>query len=296
MTIQELSQKIGISLGYLSILHIHHDKYYKTYYIKKKYGNKQRLIASPNYEIKAIQSWLLRNILNKVEISDRATGFVSQKNIKDNATYHQEKKFILCVDIVDFFPSIKKDKILERLKLVLNDSDLAYFVSEICTYQNYLPQGGVTSPILSNIVFKPIDDEIKNLCDESGIVYSRYADDLCFSSNYSKELLEIKEKISIILRDQGFELNEDKTRLMTGKYKKIVTGLYLNSGNITVGRFRKRYVRSALYNYYIKKDTNINMNEIYGMISFISGIENDYKFKVKKYIKSLIIKSKLTLN
>ena len=92
--IKDISHKIGLSSNYLILLLIYHNKYYKTHFIKKRYGNQKRLIASPNYEIKAIQSWILRNHLENIKISDRATGFVRGKNIKMNASFHIGQKFI----------------------------------------------------------------------------------------------------------------------------------------------------------------------------------------------------------
>lgn len=290
MELTELSSGIGVSSGYLSFLLHHHDKYYKTFYIKKRKGKKQRLIATPNYEIKAIQGWLLRNYLDKIEICDRATGFVKKKGIKENARYHLGQKYIMCLDIKDFFPSIDKSRIYKVLLNRLNDDYLSYFISEISTFKDTLPQGGVTSPVLSNIVFNSQDDEIKKICNETNINYSRYADDLCFSSNYFRNLSDLQPKISKIIQDGGFKLNDDKTRFMSGKHKKMVTGLFLNEDRLTVGRRRKRNVRAALHNFIVKNDTDVNINEVYGMISFISDIDNNYKVNIKQYIQQLYIK------
>lgn len=291
--IEQIASKIGISSGYLLILLYHHDHYYKTFYLKKRNSNKLRLIASPNYEIKAIQSWILRNYLSKVDISDRATGFVPKKNIKENAQFHLHQKYVMCLDIKDFFPTIKKDTIKKVIQEQFHDDFLAYFISELCTFKENLPQGGVTSPTISNIIFKPVDEKIKKIANEMNVNYSRYADDLCFSANYFNSLKDLKSKVEKEITDAGFTLNKDKSRFMTGKYKKIVTGLYLNSGKISVGRNYKRLIRSSLYNYYVKGDTNINLNSIYGMISFISGIENDYRKKIQEYLQ-IVRTKKLT--
>jgi RNA-directed DNA polymerase len=290
MDIKEISSEIGMSSGYVALLLKHHNKYYKTYFIKKKYGKKFRPISTPSYEIKAIQGWILRNYLDKIEISERATGFKRGRSIRDNANFHKDQKFILCLDIKDFFPSIKKEKIIEALNPLLNDDYLVYFISEFSTFNSILPQGGVTSPALSNIVFKVQDEIIKKLCNGMNINYSRYADDLYFSSNYFKDLIELKPKIADILKKAEFDLNEDKTRFMKGGNKKMVTGLYLNSGEITVGQERKRLVRSALFNYLVKGDASVNLNETFGMISFISMIENNYKQHINEYIAKLKLK------
>lgn len=292
--LNQISNEIGINLNYLQGLAILADKFYKTYFIKKKSG-KNRTITSPNYQLKAIQGWFLRKYLDPVPLNDRVTGFVKKKGIKTNGVYHLDNKIVMCLDLENFFPSITS-AMINNYFLTRFDEITSGYLTKLVTYRGILPQGGVTSPALSNIIFHPIDDEITNLCNEKNITYSRYADDLTFSSNYIDDLVQLKSQIMIILNKSGFQLNEHKTRFMTGKNRKIVTGLILNSGKLTVGKLRKRFIRAALFNYIIKKDKSVNVNEIYGLIAFIRDIEPDYAEKIQNYIIKLKSKEEFLNN
>jgi RNA-directed DNA polymerase len=119
------------------------------------------------------------------------------------------------------------------------------------------------------------------------IVYSRYADDMTFSSNDLMALKELHKKLAPIIKSAGYVLNNEKTRYLSGKGKMVVTGITLNSGRMTTGRRRKRKIRAALYNHIIKKDKAVKMNEILGTVAFVRDIEPDYYPKLKQYINSI---------
>ncbi|MHB1347246.1 MAG: reverse transcriptase domain-containing protein [Candidatus Humimicrobiaceae bacterium] len=208
----ELSEAIGINFSYLRNIIRYSEKFYNTYYLKQS-SCKTRIIDSPNFEMKALQRWILENILKKISISDRANGFVKGKSIKTNASFHINKKFILVIDIRDFFHSIKSDKVYNLFLKVTKDEKLASYLTILCTYRGYLPQGAVTSPMLSNIIFRPIDNKFKILCNNLDINYSRYADDLCFSSNSDTKINNLKPEIEKILEGNGFFINTKKQDL-----------------------------------------------------------------------------------
>src|SRR5690606_33183560 len=105
-SIADLGFQLGLNIQYLENLINRSDFFYKNHFIKKKNG-KDRKISSPNYQIKAIQAWILRNILEEVPISSRAHGFAKGRGIRTNARIHLGKKYVLCLDIEDFFPSIR---------------------------------------------------------------------------------------------------------------------------------------------------------------------------------------------
>lgn len=290
--LEKISKKIGIRHSYLLSIITNRDKFYNSFY-KTKSNGKNRIIDSPNSELKAIQGWILRNILEKIRISGKAIGFVKGKGIRINANHHINNKYILCLDIKDFFPTIKIDKITEvfRNYYGIEDDGIALYLSRLCTFKNYLPQGAVTSPILSNIVFKSADDEIDEFCGNIDITYTRYADDLTFSSDNLNKLKDLVCSIEGILNKNGYELNRSKTRILTGAGRKSVTGVILNSGKLTIGRNKKRKIRSMIYNYLVKKDKSINLNELLGYIAFLKDIEPLY------YINNLLVyKRKLIEN
>lgn len=290
--LKTLSENIGINHNYLKSLIFNSDKYYYSYYIDKRSG-KKRVIDAPNYEIKAIQSWILRNILEDIKISERANGFVKKRGIKNNARFHLGKAFIMCIDLRDFFPSIK----IEQVRIVFLDhlggdsGEIAEKLAKICTFKGYLPQGAVTSPALSNIIFRPVDIELEKLCNGLNVNYSRYADDLAFSSNDIQRLKDIERTVEDIISKHGFTLNNEKTRYSSGKGRKVVTGIILNSDRMTIGRGRKRLIRSMIHNYIVKKSDDLNKNQLFGYIAFLRDIEPSYfEEKIIPYKRRLMEK------
>lgn len=286
--LKKISESIGIRYKYLQSIIGNVDKFYYSYYLKKKNG-KNRIIDSPNSELKAIQAWILRNILEKIEININAVGFVKGKGIKVNADYHVNNRYILCIDIKDFFNTIKISKVFEVFKKYYNykEDETSSDLSKLCTYKGYLPQGAVTSPALSNIIFKQVDDEIEEICNSLDVCYSRYADDLSFSNGNVRRLEELKTQVEKILNKNGYFLNTKKTRLLRGAGRKAVTGIILNSGRPTIGRERKRIIRSMIYNYLIKKEKSVNVNQLLGYLAFLRDIEPQYYEKMISYKKNL---------
>jgi len=280
--LQDIVVEIGINKGYLSILSKNHDRCYQSYYLGKKSGVR-RIIDAPNSELKAIQRWILRNVLEHQSVNRCVHGFRVKHGIKTNARRHLGKRFIMCLDIKDFFPSIKRVHVFSIFHDIFNDENTADVLSNLCTYKERLPQGGVTSPALSNIVLNKADGKILEICSKRRVNYTRYADDLAFSANEFNLLKKLKPEIEKVLSNDGFELNEKKTRFLTGKSRMLVTGLVLNSGKLTVGRSRKREVRAALFNYIVKKDKKVNVNKLVGTLAFIRDIEPDFYEKFLEY-------------
>jgi len=284
--LQELAKGIGINKSYLLRLSQNHNKCYKSYYIEKKSGA-MRIIDAPNRELKAVQGWILRNILENQQISERAHGFIKGRGIKTNAKFHLNKHYIICLDIKDFFPSITEVRIYSIFNNIYDNQETVDVLSRLCTYKKRLPQGAVTSPMLSNIVFKKTDDEITQICNKIRVEYTRYADDLTFSANDTIRFKRLQPEIEEIITKYGFELNKKKTRFFSGRGRMLITGLLLNSGQLTIGRDRKRKIRAALYNYIVKKDESVNINKLAGMLAFIRDIEPDFYKKFLEYCHKL---------
>lgn len=286
-TFESFAKDIGLNLKMLDNYITYADRYYNTFYIKKKKKGKMREIDCPSRELKAIQRWLLTNYFSDIPVSKRAFGFVKNKGIKHNASLHLNKDYILSIDIKDFFPSISQKKVYESLEKYIDDDNLRMKIAKLCTYKQRLPQGSPTSPILSNITFKEIDDIITSHCNSQLVVYTRYADDLVFSCDTKNTLSEVYSFVNKILAENSFEINKCKTKFLSGKGRMSVTGINLNSGKLTVSRNIKRNLRSALYRYIVNNDKSINVNSLLGYLSFIRDIEPNYYAKTVKYISLL---------
>ncbi len=284
---EEFAKEIGFNQQVLDNYVTFADAHYNTFYITKKKKDKKRKIDCPSKELKAIQRWILNKHLNSFPISARANGFIQGRGIKRNAQHHLKKSFILIVDIKDFFPSISQKQVFQALQKHLKDKEFSIKLSKVCTYKKILPQGAPTSPMLSNIVFRDIDDKITKFCNSKLAIYSRYADDLVFSCDTRSSLTEIYLYVREVLTQNGFKINESKTKFLSGKGRIVITGININEGRLTVRKEIKRNLRSNIYNLIVKKDRTIKINSILGYLSFIKDIEPDYHIKLVEYIKRL---------
>ena len=228
-------------------------KRYIQFTVKKKSGA-ERVISAPNNGLKEIQKCL--NLVFQLvhEPNPAANGFVPGKSIVDNALIHAGSLYVYNIDLKDFFPSIDQARIWGRLKKTpfnLNETqkrlDLANIIASLCCHEMevermdntgafvkvlkaVLPQGAPTSPVLSNIICERLDIRLSGVAERFGLKYSRYADDITFSSmhNVYQKNSEFLTEISRIITDQNFHIKESKTRLQKQGFRQEVTGLIVN--------------------------------------------------------------------
>lgn len=247
-------------------------KSYQSFEIKKKTGG-MRVIYAPNQGLKVIQRCLALIFSEVYQVSDYATGFVKGKSVVDNACYHLKQHYIFNLDLKDFFPGIDQARIWGRLQhspFLFNKSTgrlaLANMLAKLCCFEleverldesgnlvrkkkNVLPQGAPTSPVLSNIICEKLDRRLLGAAKRFGARYSRYADDITFSSLhnvYHKEgkfMLEVER----IIQEQNFIINAKKTRLQGKGYRQEVTGLVVNEKINVV----KPYIKSLRKWFYL---------------------------------------------
>jgi RNA-directed DNA polymerase len=228
-------------------------KRYFQFTIKKKSGT-ERTISAPNNGLKEIQKCI--NLIFQLiyEPNSAANGFVPGKSIVDNALVHAGSLYVYNIDLKDFFPSIDQARIWGRLKHApfnlneaQNRSELANIIASLCchemeverpdntgafvkTIKSVLPQGAPTSPTLSNIICERLDIRLSGAAKRFGLKYSRYADDITFSSMHNKYQKdgEFLAEIQRIITEQNFHIKESKTRLQKQGFRQEVTGLVVN--------------------------------------------------------------------
>lgn len=263
--------------------------YYETE-IPKKNG-KTRILHVPNLSLKVVQKWILTEILEKIFVSEQTMAFVPHKNgLRENAERHKKNIFLLEMDITNFFGAITEEQVYSLFCNIGYGSKVAGILANLCTYDNYLPQGAVTSPYIANLVCYHMDSRINGYCSRKDIVYTRYADDLTFSSNNRMLLNKVERFIKYIVVDEGFTINEKKTRYFSNDVKKTVTGITINDDDIHVDKNFKRNLRAQIYNS-IKTRSYDNNSQILGKIAYVNSIEDGFRDKMEKYISSIIIRS-----
>lgn len=228
-------------------------KRYRKFEIQKK-SNKCREIHAPPKNLSILQK-KLSTILTLIYEPKRCVhGFAKGKSIVGNASDHRNKRHIINVDIEDFFPTIHIGRVKGSLKSFLKCGDQAAIVlSQICCLGNgELPQGASTSPIISNLICRSLDNELVNLAKRNGCMYTRYADDITFSTNlftFPTEIADIQDqKIELsdgfrdIFKRNSFALNEKKTSYYHRLKRQEVTGLTVNE----FPNVDRNFVRSIL--------------------------------------------------
>ncbi len=228
---------------------------YKKFKIEKKKAGK-REICAPEPVLKKIQK-RLNYFLQAYYLCMRPEavhGFVVNPhylglscNIAENAKLHTGKKHVANIDLKDFFSSIAawqvKD-IFESEIFGFNDQ-LATALTLLTTFEGKLPTGAPTSPVLSNFICLEMDKELTEYCASNGLTYSRYADDMTFSSDSLINSNEILDLISLIQK-YGFRINEKKLRLKKANQKQTVTGLTVNE-KVNVNRKLLKKTRAMLH-------------------------------------------------
>lgn len=312
--------------------------HYTEFTIRKKSGD-LRVIQAPSKNLKTIQKAM--NVIFQTiwESHPAATGFLPGKTIVDNAKLHVSKNYVYNIDLKDFFSSISQYQVFKILQCppfnLNNESSnlhLATLIANLCCNKfganrqvngqwikiekSVLPQGAPTSPILSNIICNKLDFHLAGLAKGFGLVYSRYADDITFSSShnvYQKEGNFLRE-LNHIITNEGFQINERKTRLQKSEYKQEVTGLIVNEKVNVPCRYIKQlrmwlylweqygYDRACRYflPQYLKDKSNVKskcpqMDKIIdGKLNYLKMIKGETNSAYKKLRERyVLLKSKL---
>jgi RNA-directed DNA polymerase len=243
----DLADQLGMTPKQLLVTIGRRSSFYRRLTIPKRNGD-ARIIHSPRAPLRAIQNWILQNILSGFTPSKASHGFAAGRSIVTNATYHQKKRVVINVDIEDFFPSIKFCSVRKGFQRIGYPYSVAVDLANLCTSKGVLPQGAPTSPALSNLVCIRLDRRLTGLANSLGHTYSRYADDLTFSSD-DGHLPAILPFIREILADEGFKVAEHKTHVYRESGRQLVNGLVVNQA-INIDRREVRRLRAALHRFH----------------------------------------------
>lgn len=288
--IEQMSRGLAMPPAYLRAWSAKARHAYKEYTIRKRTGG-LRTIHHPAKPLKALQRWLLRNVIVHWPVHEAATAYREGLGIKANARRHAANGFLLRMDLEDFFPSLATDDIITYLEskpeatVDGNERDRRFFVAIVCRGDR-LTIGAPTSPALSNALLYLLDCRISEVVGNREVVYTRYADDLFFSTSRPNVLREIERDVRKLVSESvlpaGLQINETKTRHLSRKHKRTVTGLVLGSrGEVTIGRKRKRMIRTMIYQ--LDGLSPEERSYLRGLLAFARDVEPDF-------INSLVIK------
>ncbi|RTZ65108.1 MAG: RNA-directed DNA polymerase [Aquificaceae bacterium] len=271
-TAKELAEQMGVTLNELRFLcytnEVSKITHYQRFGIHKKTGG-TRMISAPMPRLKRLQYWVLDNLLQKIPLAEQAHGFVPSKSIVTNAKPHIGKKVVINMDLKNFFPTVSYPRIKGVFLSQGYNDEVATLFALICSEpetqtvemdgqryyihskQRYLPQGAPTSPNISNIICYKLDKRLQGLANKYGFVYTRYADDMTFSSNDASKVKALLNWVKATVTEEGFIIHPEKTRIMHQGARQEVTGLVVNE-KLSVSRKQLKQFRALLYQ--IKKD------------------------------------------
>jgi len=264
-SLKHLSIILGIEFDDIKKIIRNRNHHYSYFLIKKRNGGFRRIVA-PHQPIRDIQKWIKVNILDNVEPSIHATGFVKKKSILDNAKVHENSNVILNIDLVNFFETITEKRIYGIFKSFGYCNNLAVELAKLCTvnipkklydelsdegkdsFRDFLQlcdpvlaQGASTSPSISNLICRRLDLRFSKLANKQGVNYSRYADDITFSGDENQI-----PKISLIKRiisEEGFKINWSKVGRFKQGQRQLVTGLLIDNKTRIPKKFKKDIYR-----------------------------------------------------
>jgi hypothetical protein len=242
---------------------------YRYRWVPRRSG-RPRLIEAPKARLKEIQRWVLREILDQVPAHDAAHGFTAGRSVLTHAALHTGQAVVLGIDLRDFFASVSAGRVYGIFRMLGYAHGVAHALTGLSTNRiptmvwnaaarptqphliqphfwlgralaaPHLPQGAPTSPALANLAAFALDRRLRALGATLNLGYSRYADDLVFSGprltdRANRALMQITARI---VREAGFRINEDKSRLRTAAQRQLVTGVVVNAHlNVTRGEY-----------------------------------------------------------
>ena len=263
-SLRDLAALWGVTPSQLSYYGFHIDKElaYRTFHIPRRNGRTRRIEAPPP-TLKYIQRLIHESLTRVYGPPPAVHGFVAGKSIVTNAQSHLGRRYVLNIDLADFFPSITRKRIYGRLVAApyLFAEKVANVIAALSTNAfSQLPQGSPSSPIIANIVTAQLDNDLAELCGSLGCWYTRYADDITISTlrgDLSPKLARypnargpgqvvLGDGLVDIIERHGFRINDRKSRLHSYWTRQLCTGLVVNGDKLSPPRSYIRRLRSLI--------------------------------------------------
>ena len=264
---EDVANALDLSVGELRHFAMHREKerapHYVRFAIPKRSGG-ERIIMAPKRRLKAVQRKLNEVLLAKLPVSDAAHGFRAGRSVATHARPHVGRKVVVKLDIKDFFPSLHVGRVRGLLIAYGYSYPVAATVALLVTEADrqpvevdgkvfhapvgsrYAVQGAPTSPAIANALALTLDHRLAGLARKFGFAYTRYADDLTFSGDDIAQSRALVKAVQRIVFDEGFRINDAKTRVMTQRGAQRVTGVIVNR-QMGLSRQERRRLRAALH-------------------------------------------------
>lgn len=325
-TKKEFALILGLNASFLTrTLYIRQvDSQYHQFLIPKRSGG-FRTINAPTAELKDIQSRLSVLLLDCVDEINKSKkivpklshGFTRERSIITNAEKHINRRNILNIDLSDFFDSFNFGRVrgffIKNSNFLLHEH-IATVIAKVSCLNNSLPQGSPCSPVITNLIAHPLDIRLASLAKRNSCTYSRYADDITFSTRnkeFSIEIVNVEDCTVLIgntLRKEidraGFKINDKKTRVQFSDSRQDVTGLVVNNKvsikseywRITRSMCHKLFITGAYIKSTSSGEVGGTIGELHGRLNFIDSVDKYNRNCPKASIDDKYIKKNNGLN
>lgn len=301
--IKYLAEQDGVDLNFILSVARRARHSYKRYTIPKATGG-NRVIHHPGKHLKLVQRWITKRFINHFPVHQHATAYKRGSSIKHNVTLHKNNRFLLRMDFTDFFESLTINDFKIKFPIGTTYKKAQIDLEDLRLFENILflngkmTIGAPSSPALSNVLMFEFDKQATKMCEEASVAYTRYADDMFFSSNQPNILsdieIEIYKIVDLIKVPANLKIKAEKTRHSSKKGRRNVTGLILTSNNtISIGRFRKKEIKARIHKCLVGRPTPEEINHVLGLLAFSKDAEPDFINRLKhKYGSDFIDKIK----
>ncbi|MFA7315943.1 MAG: reverse transcriptase family protein [Candidatus Paceibacterota bacterium] len=267
-------------------------RHYNPFDFYKSGTDKWRHIDNPDSALKNIQKNILKNILNKrlYLLPQNMTGGVSGKSVIENAKIHIGKACVGIIDIKECFPSTNHKKVYELWKNFFGcGSKTAGALTQLTTFQDRLPQGAPTSPLLCNFILMPIYKEIENYTNKHALDFSIFVDDITISGTKKDVLAAVNAIVKILLKHQ-YAVRNKKVKIFSSAFRQKVTGITVNNklslGRNGVNEIRKLIIETAKLKDYIPTSY---LARIRGKTSFAKYLSPKHGISLEKFAEKLLV-------
>ena len=302
---------------------------YRTFRISKRSGG-TRVISVPGPQLKRVQTWLAQHILNEVKPHPASHAFAPGSSISACAQEHAGARWLIKMDIADFFGSITEIQVFRVFNSLGYNKLLSFELARLCTIlpvasakhsmkawqvrkssggisyyrerlMGRLPQGAPTSPMLANLVMRDIDSELLDLATSARLTYTRYSDDITFSTkgDFTKQhAMDVVRNVSKILKRNGLFPNRSKTAIVHPGARRVVLGLLVDRDQPRLSRIFRDRLRQHLY-YLEERGIAAHMEargfdsagglyrHLRGMIDYAKMVDPAYALKQKERLLAL---------
>ncbi|MBH0000298.1 RNA-directed DNA polymerase [Pseudoalteromonas sp. NSLLW24] len=287
--LNHISHLTGVDYFFLHDIMTRKENPYKIFFIRKNLGNRE--IKEPNQRLKLVQRTINQQVLSKIPVHWRCFSYHKGASIVKCASEHLGAKSLVKFDISDFFGNINELLVYKSLIKLKYSGSSSYAMARLCTHPNsendnfgVLPQGAPTSPSLSNLVFFDVDCKLQRLAHKNNLIYSRYADDITFSSFNDlsrQEFLDLKLSVVKILKYHNFELNRDKIKFISSSTPKFVLGINVGGETLKLSKRYKNDIDCHIYGLkkygLVEHMRHREFTSVFGMIQELFGKINHAK-------------------